>query len=518
MVYLVYLDWVSLRFSGYVILISGVVLIYSLNYIGITYFLSRFIVLVCLFVLSILLIIISPNIIRILLGWDGLGLVSYCLVIFYQNIKSANSGILTILSNRIGDIAILLSISWLIDYGSWSLFWLVNFNGLDTSLLIRLLILAAITKRAQLPFSAWLPAAIAAPTPVSSLVHSSTLVTAGVYLLIRFSEVIGVNLFLIVISTLTMFMSGLSANFEVDLKKIIALSTLSQLGVIIMRLSIGLRELSYFHLLTHALFKSLLFLCAGVYIHNALEVQDIRLLGGVSLVLPLTSLFFIGSSLSLCGFPYLSGFYSKDLILEFYFINKINFIIYLLVVVSTLFTLSYRLRLLYFLLLVDYKIACVKVGEELLFFSSILVLFITSIYSGAYIIWLYIDVYIVSLLLLKKIFFLIIFIVLMVYIGDKISLFSQKKTVVKNYFIFNSFAGIIFFIYIMRNIINKYILYIGSYAVKRVDYGWLEFIGPQGVVNSLKKYSFYSDYLYLLNINFYLVFYLVCLVLYFLSY
>lgn len=187
-----------------------------------------------------------------------------------------------------------------------------------------LVILAAITKRAQIPFSAWLPAAMAAPTPVSALVHSSTLVTAGVYLLIRFSEVIGVNMFLMYVSVFTIILSGVGANFEIDLKKIIALSTLSQLGVIIITLSLGLVELTFFHLISHALFKSLLFLCAGAYIHRYGDIQDIRFLGGVGKIFPLTSFLFIGCSLSLCGFPFLSGFYSKDLILESYFIGSIN--------------------------------------------------------------------------------------------------------------------------------------------------------------------------------------------------
>lgn len=187
-----------------------------------------------------------------------------------------------------------------------------------------MVVLAAITKRAQIPFSAWLPAAIAAPTPVSALVHSSTLVTAGVYLIIRFNYILGANLILFYVGSITMFMAGLGANYEIDLKKIIALSTLSQLGVIILILSLGFRELAFFHLLTHALFKSLLFLCAGVFIHGAQDCQDIRLLGGTLLRTPVSSVFFICCSLSLCGFPFLSGFYSKDLILEVYIIGLIN--------------------------------------------------------------------------------------------------------------------------------------------------------------------------------------------------
>ncbi|GLH05856.1 NADH-ubiquinone oxidoreductase chain 5 [Gryllus bimaculatus] len=159
-------------------------------------------------------------------------------------------------------------------------------------------ILAAVTKRAQIPFSSWLPAATAAPTPVSALVHSSTLVTAGVYLLIRFGiiiEMYSMNDFILFIGCLTIFMSGLGANFEFDLKKIIALSTLSQLGLIIRR-TIGL---------------ALLFICAGVIILGINDLQDIRGMRGIVNQIPLTSICFIVSNLALCGIPFLSGFYSK---------------------------------------------------------------------------------------------------------------------------------------------------------------------------------------------------------------
>lgn len=229
--------------------------------------LNKFIYIIFLFVASIALIILSPNIIRILLGWDGLGLVSYCLVIYYHNVKSYNSGMLTILSNRLGDIAILLCISWIVNFGSFN-FYYIQYIDYDLYVILLLVVIAAITKRAQIPFSAWLPAAMAAPTPVSSLVHSSTLVTAGVYLLIRFHNLLEYNSYLLVISVLTLFMSGLGANYEIDLKKIIALSTLSQLGIIMFILSLGQYEIAFFHLVRHATFKSLLFLCAGYYIHN----------------------------------------------------------------------------------------------------------------------------------------------------------------------------------------------------------------------------------------------------------
>jgi NADH-ubiquinone oxidoreductase chain 5 len=212
-------------------------------------------------------------------------------------------------------------------------------------------VLAAMTKRAQMPFSAWLPAAMAAPTPVSALVHSSTLVTAGVYLLIRFSNLLEIRNFLFWVGVLTMFISGLGANFEIDLKKIIALSTLSQLGLIIMSLGLGIADIAFFHLMTHALFKSLLFLCAGVFIHSIGDTQDIRLIGGLITSCPVTTFYFIGCSMALCGFPFLSGFYSKDLILEKLIMGDTNLFIFTMVVVGTLMTLTYSVRLVYYLFL-----------------------------------------------------------------------------------------------------------------------------------------------------------------------
>jgi NADH-ubiquinone oxidoreductase chain 5 len=214
-----------------------------------------------------------------------------------------------------------------------------------------LVVLAAITKRAQIPFSAWLPAAIAAPTPVSALVHSSTLVTAGVYLLIRFSPLLQgsrVRSILLLVSGLTIFMAGLGANFEFDLKKIIALSTLSQLGLIIRILSIGFYKLAYFHLLTHALFKALLFICAGAVIHNIKDSQDIRNIGGLVSQIPYTGACLNVANLALCGMPFLAGFYSKDLILEMATLSPLNSFSFFLFFFSTGLTICYSLRLVYY--------------------------------------------------------------------------------------------------------------------------------------------------------------------------
>lgn len=208
--------------------------------------------------------------------------------------------------------------------------------------------IAGITKRAQIPFCSWLPAAMAAPTPVSALVHSSTLVTAGVFILVRFYNTMvkfpRLIIFLLVIACSTLFLAGIGANYENDLKKIIALSTLSQLGIIILRLRLGQPELTIFHLFRHALFKALLFICAGVIIHRSFNNQDIRRIGVIFIGLPGTITCFNIANLSLCGFPFLAGFYSKDAILEHCLSTNINLFLAVVIFIATGLTAAYSAR------------------------------------------------------------------------------------------------------------------------------------------------------------------------------
>ena len=270
-----------------------------------------FTLLVLFFVRSIALFIFSLNIVRIYLGWDGLGVTSYALVIYYERDNSLGAGILTVLRNRVGDFIILFCISFIFSLGNWDFVYFVG----DSKYLRVSLILARITKRAQMPFSAWLPAAIAAPTPVSALVHSSTLVTAGVYLLIRFNLNISSFEWFFYLSSLTGLIAGLRACWEADFKKIVALSTLSQLRIIIVRVSLGLVKTAFFHLIRHAYFKALLFICVGLVIHSW-GSQDAKMLGLSRSVNTLVFIFILISSFSLIGLFFIRGFYSKDLVFE----------------------------------------------------------------------------------------------------------------------------------------------------------------------------------------------------------
>ena len=344
---LVIIDYIRILFLSTVIMIAGSVFFYRASYIRIEKFSSRFSLLVISFVIRIVILIISPNLIRLLLGWDGLGVTSYLLVCYYRSEKRFNARILTALTNRLGDVAILLAIRiwWSRNFINYGL--LRSRNLREIKLFFWVVIIAAITKRAQIPFSAWLPAAMAAPTPVSALVHSSTLVTAGVYLLIRFNYVItlrGYRRGVLFLGLITITMAGGSALMELDIKKIIALSTLRQLGVIFFRLGLCQPFLSFFHLVSHAYFKAMLFIAAGAIIHRVKDYQDLRKMGSYSSNLIRIGMVMLVRNLSLCGLPFISGFYSKDLILEILLIDNVDVITIRVAIVATLLTIAYSCR------------------------------------------------------------------------------------------------------------------------------------------------------------------------------
>nr|QSJ61350.1 NADH dehydrogenase subunit 5 [Olidiana ritcheriina] len=345
-IYLILVDWVSMFFCCLIMIISCMVILYSYQYMGMLSYTSvRFLYLVILFILSMFFLIISPNLLSIMLGWDGLGLVSFCLVIYYNSVSSYLSGMITCLTNRLGDIGILICIGWVVSYGGWHF---VFNNFIYNESIYYLIFISSFTSSAQIPFSCWLPAAMAAPTPVSALVHSSTLVTAGVYLMIRFFYIgFYMNYFFVFISLITVILSSF-CGFEYDLKSIVAYSTLSQLGLMIFSLFMGMVDLSYFHLLSHAVFKSLLFLCCGIFIYYMGDVQDIRMLGSMCKLFPMTTSCFNISWLSLCGIPFLSGFYSKDLLIDYSLNSSLNFFVYLLLYLSLCLTLFYSFRLFYY--------------------------------------------------------------------------------------------------------------------------------------------------------------------------
>nr|QWS71923.1 NADH dehydrogenase subunit 5 [Cerithidea tonkiniana] len=486
------LDPLGLSFSNVVCLISGSVMAFSSSYMSHDPFLKRFTWLVMLFVLSMNLLVFIPSLPALLLGWDGLGIVSFALVIYYQNMKSLGAGMLTVLANRVGDVMILLSIGILVLTGYWSVLMVWDFYL--SSWLALCILIAGMTKSAQIPFSAWLPAAMAAPTPVSALVHSSTLVTAGIFLFIRFyPSLLAWDFFkpsLLFISVLTLLMAGIGANYENDLKKIIALSTLSQLGVMMMSLAMGAMYLALFHLYTHALFKALLFLCAGAVIHSSSNNQDIRYSGLMYKHLPLTTTCMNVANLSLCGAPFLSGFYSKDLILELSLAAPTNSFMVLLIFLATGMTSAYSLRLSFSTLwgpMQGNPLHAKKENDFYINFATSL-LTLCAIFGGLFLQAVFFQFSPIPFILpLTHKCLTMAVIVLGIFLAFHIwkkDFFEKPMTKTKTFFNTMWMLSLL-----SSQPLTKFSMLLGTSTMKSIDQGWLEVAGGQGTLQVISASS-----------------------------
>lgn len=355
-------------------LISTIVHIYSTKYMEHDPHCPRFMAYLEIFTFFMITLVTSDNLIQMFIGWEGVGLASYLLINFWYTRLAANqSAIKALIMNRIGDFGLILaiivtfytfqSIEYSIIFSCVPLFQNNDFIILNTSINILAIIgisifIGAIGKSAQLGLHTWLPDAMEGPTPVSALIHAATMVTAGVFLIIRFSPLLEYNSFIlfifVIVGSMTAFFASIVGTFQNDLKKVIAYSTCSQLGYMIFVCGISYYHVSLFHLVNHAFFKALLFLSAGSVIHALANEQDMRRMGSLIRFLPITySLMFIGS-LALIGFPFLTGFYSKDLILELtqiFYYNNLNKTYGIFACwfgsLAVIFTSFYSFRLLY---------------------------------------------------------------------------------------------------------------------------------------------------------------------------
>lgn len=478
-IFTVVADPIGMMFASVVLFISANVLSFSTIYIKEEKFKTRFTVLVLLFVLSINLLIFIPHFIILLLGWDGLGIVSFILVIYYQNPKSLAAGIITALTNRVGDVLLLVSIGLTLTQGHWLILniWHTSISYIQ----IMCITLAAITKRAQIPFSSWLPAAMAAPTPVSALVHSSTLVTAGVFLLIRFYSFLHsyylFNTFILIIAVTTMFIAGMRATTECDAKKIIALSTLRQLGIIITSLGFNLPNLAFFHMLTHALFKALLFICAGSFIGTHLHTQDLRWMGNITNQIPVATRCVTLANIALCGFPFISGFYSKDIIIEAAINSPNNILMLFIVIIRLGLTSFYSIRFSITTMWGPSLISpWLSLNEEKNIILPIVILSVISICWGRIIFWLppvSSSFYILpSYLKWTPLTMVIIGVILAFYITSMLK--TSKANSLQNTLNHYSLCSIWFLVPLSSQFILKFPIEVAHLRIKYVDQGWLE--------------------------------------------
>nr|QCS25146.1 NADH dehydrogenase subunit 5 [Arthonia cupressina] len=342
-----------------VLIVSCLVHVYSVGYMSHDPHNQRFFSYLSLFTFMMIILVTANNFLLMFVGWEGVGVCSYLLVSFWFTRISANqSSMAAFLTNRIGDCLLTVGMFGLlwsygnIDYAT--VFSLAPFVNENLVTIIGIcLVIGAMAKSSQIGLHIWLPMAMEGPTPVSALIHAATMVTAGVYLLIRSSPLIEysstVLLSCLLIGAITTVFSSLVGLFQQDIKKVIAYSTMSQLGMMVTAIGLSSYNIALFHLINHAFYKALLFLAAGSVIHAVSDNQDFRKYGGLILLLPLTYSVMLIGSLSLMAFPFMTGFYSKDLILESLFgqFNFFAFVAYLLASIGAMFTTLYSVKVIY---------------------------------------------------------------------------------------------------------------------------------------------------------------------------
>ncbi len=365
----IYIDALTAVMLVVVTVVSFLVHVYSIGYMSHDPDKPRFMGYLSLFTFAMLMLITSDNFLQLFFGWEGVGLASYLLIGFWFKKPSANAAaIKAFVVNRVGDFGLAIGIFLIYKYtGSLNFSEVfqsipslvdkkINFIGIEGNIITFIcvfLFIGAMGKSAQLFLHTWLPDAMEGPTPVSALIHAATMVTAGVFLVVRCSPIYEYSAIsqtlIITVGASTAFFAATIGLVQNDIKKIIAYSTCSQLGYMFFAAGIGAYHIAIFHLFTHAFFKALLFLCAGSVIHSLHEEQDIRKMGGIYKKIPYTYAFMVIGTLAITGFPFLSGFYSKDAILEaaFFSSNSMGSYATIIGVITAILTSIYSWRLIY---------------------------------------------------------------------------------------------------------------------------------------------------------------------------
>nr|YP_009159501.1 NADH dehydrogenase subunit 5 [Elaphe schrenckii]AKQ20667.1 NADH dehydrogenase subunit 5 [Elaphe schrenckii] len=344
------LDTLSTLFTPIALFITWSIIEFSTWYMTTDPHNHKFTKYLLIFLITMLVIITANNMYQLFIGWEGVGIMSFLLIGWWNGRQDANMAALqAIIYNRIGDIGLIMTTAWLMTSSSINMQELMIQHEMINIIPMIGLLAAATGKSAQFSLHPWLPSAMEGPTPVSALLHSSTMVVAGVFLLIRLHPIMYNNNIMmtscLLLGATTTVFAAAAATTHSDIKKIIALSTTSQLGLMMTMVGLNQPTLAFLHMITHSFFKAMLFLCSGSYIHNLNNEQDIRMMGGLLKTMPMTSSFMTIANFSLMGMPFLSGFYSKDTIIETLINSHTNSWVIMITMIATILSACYSTKI-----------------------------------------------------------------------------------------------------------------------------------------------------------------------------